>query len=182
MSKKSKKEIPYVDYHEYINSPEWLKKKRQAYWCLGKTCEVCSTSKRIHVHHNNYVSLGFERAFRDFVILCAACHEAFHEVVSSQDLGRRYIGYTHKCSLCMKNKHKQSKYVSCSTSLRTKQQKERKNRILRICEVCATALSGRLLVENKTNNREIAKRKKQEKRRKRLLRSKSRKKTLDTVP
>ena len=82
----------------------------------------------------------------------------------------------------MKNKHKQSKYVSCSTSLRTKQQKERKNRILRICEVCATALSGRLLVENKTNNREIAKRKKQEKRRKRLLRLESRKKTLDTVP
>ena len=143
-----KKKTPTPLYHEYINSPAWRKKRIQTYWCLGKVCEVCGSSKKIHVHHNNYSSLGSEKIFRDFVILCESCHEAFHKVTPSQELGKKPVGYKKKCSLCMR-KNKLTEYLSCSTYRRTKDQKERKKRPLRICKICAQSLVGRLLTENK---------------------------------
>ena len=175
MGKKKKKVIPKPDYREYINSAAWRKKKWQTYWCLGKVCEVCGSNKKIHVHHNNYSSLGSERIFRDLVILCYGCHAAFHKIVPSRELGNDRVGYLKKCSLCMRNEHKQTKYLSCSTSRRIKEQKERKHRTLRICEVCIGSLKGCLLSENKISNinqkeqRIQAAQRKEAKRMKRLL-------------
>ena len=143
-----KKKIPTPLYHEYISSAAWLKKRMQTYWCLGKVCEVCGSSKKTHVHHNNYESLGNEKIFRDLVILCESCHDAFHEVVPSQELGKESVWYRKKCSLCMR-KNKLTEYLSCSTYRRTKDQKERKKRTLRICKICAQAFPQPLLSENK---------------------------------
>ena len=152
MGKKKKKVIPKPNYGAYINSSAWLKKRIQAYWCLGKVCELCGSNKKIQVHHNNYSALGSEKIFRDLVILCESCHKAFHKAIPSQELGKKRVGYTKKCSLCMTNTHKQTKYLSCSTSRRTKEQKERKKRTLRVCRVCVESLTGRLLSENKISN------------------------------
>jgi len=167
------KKIPTPLYHEYINSPAWRKKRIQAHWCLGKICEACGSNKKIHVHHNNYSSLGSEKTFRDFVILCEVCHEAFHKITPSQKLGKKLVGYKKKCSLCMKWTHKLTEYLSCSTYRRTKDQKERKKRTLRVCEICVGSLTGRLLTENKIaaqkEKREAAVKKKEAKRKKRLL-------------
>ena len=143
-----KKKIPTPIYGEYIKSPAWRKKKSQTYWCLGKVCEMCGSSKKIHVHHNNYEFLGSEKIFRDLVILCASCHKAFHKVVPSQELGKESVRYRKKCSLCMR-KNKLTEYLSCSTYRRTKDQRERKKRALRICNVCAQAFPPPLLFENK---------------------------------
>ena len=173
-----KKKIPTPLYHEYIHSPAWLKKKIQTYWCLGKVCEVCGSSKKIHVHHNNYGSLGSERPFKDFVILCEICHEAFHKVTPSQELGKSSFGSKKKCSLCTRQ-NKLTEYLSCSTYRRTKEQKERRKRVLRICKVCVVALSRRLLIENKNKvqkeKREAATKKEEAKRKKRLFRLEARK-------
>ena len=180
-----KKKFPTPLYHEYINSLAWRKKRIQTYWCLGKICEVCGSSKKIHVHHNNYSSLGSEKIFRDFVILCESCHEAFHKVTPSQELGKKPVGYKKKCSLCMR-KNKLTEYLSCSTYRRTKDQKERKKRALRICKVCVESLTGRLLIENKNEalkeKREAATKKEEAKRKKRLLRLEARKEKAKLLP
>ena len=181
-----KKKIPTPLYHEYIDSPAWLKKRMQAYWCLGKVCEVCGSSKKLQVHHNNYEALGNEKIFRDLVILCENCHKAFHKVIPSQKLGKRSIGYTKKCSLCMTNAHKQTKYLSCSTSRRTKEQKERKKRTLRVCRVCVEALTGCLLSENKISNIKQkppqSAKKKEAKKKRRLLRLEAKKEKAALLP
>ena len=109
---------------------------------------MCGSSKKLHVHHNNYEALGNEKIFRDLVILCESCHEALHKVVPSQELGKESVWYRKKCSLCMR-KNKLTEYLSCSTYRRTKDQRERKKRTLRICNVCARAFPTPLLSENK---------------------------------
>jgi len=180
-----KKKFPTPLYHEYINSPAWRKKRIQTYWCLGKICEACGSSKKIHVHHNNYEALGNEKIFRDLVILCESCHNAFHKVVPSQELGKESVRYGKKCSLCMR-KNKLTEYLSCSTYRRTKDQKERKKRTLRICKICAQAFSQPLLFENKNalhkEKLEQAAKKEETKRLRRARRLQARKEKAKLLP
>ena len=154
MTKKRKFERP--DYKEYINSYEWNRKRVKAFYVLGKRCEVCGSSKNIHVHHNNYGSLGNEKPRADLVILCKECHKELHLLVPTNSLGKRSVGYTkgHRCTLCMdSNQYKKTKYLSCGFSTQLghswKNPKPKAHRILHICERCLEAVGPRLLEENK---------------------------------
>ena len=67
-----------VDYHEYIRSEGWEKKRQEALARAGNHCQVCRNVNRLEVHHNTYTTLGNETPF-DLVVLCSECHGLFHE-------------------------------------------------------------------------------------------------------
>ena len=68
-----------VDYDEYIASPMWARRKREAIECAGRRCQLCGESNAmLEVHHNTYAHLGNERP-ADLCVLCVPCHETFHD-------------------------------------------------------------------------------------------------------
>lgn len=70
-----------IDYYEYIKSPEWKAKSRDAKERAGWKCQLCSkpgSNGDLHTHHNNYERLGRELP-SDLIVLCANCHAKFHD-------------------------------------------------------------------------------------------------------
>lgn len=65
-------------YTEYINSPQWRVKRREALDRAGHKCQLCSSTNRLEVHHNDYSRLGNEIP-SDLVALCYVCHTTFHD-------------------------------------------------------------------------------------------------------
>jgi len=66
------------EYAKFLRSPEWKKRRQSLFQQFdGTTCEICNSSERINVHHNNYSRKGCERD-SDLVILCCECHNLFH--------------------------------------------------------------------------------------------------------
>lgn len=66
-----------IDYYEYIQSPEWKKKRDVclAYW--DNRCAICFSPDNLHVHHRTYDRLGHEQ-FTDLIVLCDDCHALYH--------------------------------------------------------------------------------------------------------
>ena len=64
-------------YEEYIQSPEWQKRRKILLIEHGSKCALCPRTCELHVHHLNYERLGHERA-EDVMVLCARCHNDLH--------------------------------------------------------------------------------------------------------
>jgi len=63
-------------YSEYLRSPKWSLKRKQALAQAGEKCERCGQSKwtvRLEVHHLTYERLGHED-LNDLQVLCKECH------------------------------------------------------------------------------------------------------------
>ncbi len=71
---------PFVrpDYHEYILSKKWRKKRKKALIRAGNKCETCTSSFHLFVHHLTYERLGREIP-RDLQVLCKNCYLMAHE-------------------------------------------------------------------------------------------------------
>ena len=68
--------MPYVDY---LKSPEWRERRKQALDWARNACQLCNSPKEpLNVHHRTYDRLGAELP-ADLVVLCKDCHEKFHE-------------------------------------------------------------------------------------------------------
>ena|SRR3990167_236343 len=69
-----------INYQEYIQSPEWKEKAKQAKEQAGWRCQLCykhNDDKPLHAHHRTYQNLGNEQP-GDITVLCADCHAKFH--------------------------------------------------------------------------------------------------------
>lgn len=64
-------------YNEYLQSPEWMKKRKECIAIHGDRCVNCS-GHYDHVHHLNYERLGNECPEFDLIPLCSACHKKVH--------------------------------------------------------------------------------------------------------
>lgn len=64
--------MTFVEYSEYIQSPEWKIKEKEFIEKIGK-CQKCGTTEILSVHHKNYQSLGDE-TLSDICVLCWPCH------------------------------------------------------------------------------------------------------------
>jgi hypothetical protein len=60
-------------YDAYLKSHEWEVKRIAAIERAGHKCQICSSTDRLHVHHNSYEHLGNEPDC-DLVALCNGCH------------------------------------------------------------------------------------------------------------
>lgn len=67
--------MPYLDY---LQTQEWKDIRDRALKRAGYACQVCYSNQFLHVHHRTYSRRGFEQD-ADLTVLCAECHELFHE-------------------------------------------------------------------------------------------------------
>jgi hypothetical protein len=81
------RELMTMPYAEYLQTPEWQERRQKALKRAGYACQVCYSNVNLHVHHRTYSHRGIERDF-DLTVLCAACHEVFHDRRSLADGGR----------------------------------------------------------------------------------------------
>ena len=68
-----------IDYHVYIQSKAWERKKaefRNSKYSTGR-CFVCGATTNIDIHHDHYRNLGKER-LGDLVELCRMHHQTLH--------------------------------------------------------------------------------------------------------
>ncbi len=75
--------MPWMDYQAYIESPEWRERAKDATARAAYKCQVCSSMRRLNVHHNTYDRLGSELA-TDLCVLCTRCHELFHKIINGK--------------------------------------------------------------------------------------------------
>jgi 5-methylcytosine-specific restriction endonuclease McrA len=67
-----------VNYHAYIVSRDWQRKREGVLQRRGRKCEQCGNLNQIQVHHRHYRTLGKE-SDGDLQILCHGCHSNHHE-------------------------------------------------------------------------------------------------------
>lgn len=75
-----------MPYTEYLASGHWAMVRQGALRRAANRCQVCSSPQpseggergALHCHHNTYVNLGCEMP-EDLCVLCAECHQLFHD-------------------------------------------------------------------------------------------------------
>ncbi len=73
-----KRQQPVV-YKDYLLSPEWQAKRKEALRLAGYRCQVCYAGDvTLDVHHRTYKRLGHE-LITDLIVLCRPCHDIFHK-------------------------------------------------------------------------------------------------------
>lgn len=80
-------ELQDMTYREYLETYEWRTIRQEMVRRAGWKCQVCNSSKKLHVHHRDYERRGLE-ACSDLIVLCAACHYLFHQSMWTNDKGR----------------------------------------------------------------------------------------------
>lgn len=65
------------DYHEYLRSTVWKKKRQRVLKRDRHRCTRCGSTKNLQVHHLTYDRIFRER-LSDLTTLCAKCHMREH--------------------------------------------------------------------------------------------------------
>lgn len=81
------KELRYMPYREYLQTPEWKAKREGALKRAKYSCQTCGTGGKLHVHHRTYARRGDEWN-ADLIALCEECHRIFHENGKLSEKGR----------------------------------------------------------------------------------------------
>lgn len=72
-------ELRTMPYREYLQTPEWIERRKKAMKRAGFRCQVCNAyGVRLNTHHRTYERRGNEDD-RDLIVLCEDCHAIFHE-------------------------------------------------------------------------------------------------------
>ena len=66
-----------MPYKDYLNSPEWKRKRRGILDLKGAKCAIWGNTENLHIHHLTYERRGFETP-NDLEVLCADCHREVH--------------------------------------------------------------------------------------------------------
>lgn len=78
---RTSKDLATMPYHEYLQTPEWRERRRQAIDAAEHRCECCGRyDLPLHVHHLTYKRRGNEHP-DDLAALCAPCHRAVHQIL-----------------------------------------------------------------------------------------------------
>ncbi len=75
-----------VNYHAYIKSEQWRKKRLKRLKMDGFCCQFrvgrfkCGAKNNLEVHHLSYKNLGNER-FKELITLCSLHHKRVHKQI-----------------------------------------------------------------------------------------------------
>ena len=69
---------PQPNYHDYLRSEEWQRKRRRRLEMDGYRCQMCGSGMNLQVHHISYDNVRTDAEVEDLVTLCKACHEQVH--------------------------------------------------------------------------------------------------------
>jgi hypothetical protein len=108
-----------TEYAQYIASPEWQEKRKEALALSDNRCFNCGMPRwlasivydqDLHVHHLNYQNVGNEQAEEDLQVLCRRCHEIetfgrsslkeLKRTKCEKCYERHYDPYSGRCSTC----------------------------------------------------------------------------------
>lgn len=81
------KDLATMPYRDYLQTPEWQETRQAALRRAHFQCQTCAGGGTLHVHHRTYVRRGNEWA-SDLIVLCAGCHELFHQNARLAEGGR----------------------------------------------------------------------------------------------
>lgn len=81
------RELQYMPYAEYLQTPEWKATRENAVRRARGCCQTCSSTDRLNVHHRTYIRRGQEYS-SDLIVLCEPCHKIFHDNGRLADGGR----------------------------------------------------------------------------------------------
>lgn len=73
---KTENKREYIKHSDYIKSEHWKEISSKFKDYFGK-CQLCSSTKNLQVHHNNYENL-YKETDKDLIVLCQSCHAKFH--------------------------------------------------------------------------------------------------------
>ena len=80
-----------MPYRFYIRSKRWIKKKVKHYSNPDNgVCNLCGSTKNLHVHHKTYIDkkgnriLGKEKPHH-LVTLCRSCHNSLHKKIAEEN-------------------------------------------------------------------------------------------------
>jgi hypothetical protein len=109
-----------VNYQDYIKSSKWKEKSEAAKKRAGYRCQVCNDENFLNVHHRTYENLGNEND-NDLTVLCASCHEKFHDVINKDVVtARAYVPRPGDKILIRNGKNKWGKVVILTILLKKK--------------------------------------------------------------
>lgn len=81
-----------MTYREYLNSPEWQKKRDFRILCDGK-CAICGSTKNLQVHHMTYETFPNESP-SDLITVCRKCHVAIENMkCNPKSISFHYVKY-----------------------------------------------------------------------------------------
>lgn len=66
-----------TEYRQYLQGPEWDKRRREALRLADYRCEKCGEARPLQVHHLTYQRI-FNESQADLQALCFPCHEWIH--------------------------------------------------------------------------------------------------------
>lgn len=69
-----------TEYEAYLNSKEWNTRRSEVFKLLGRKCQKCEATRRLHVHHKTYVRFKNENIETDLTVLCHPCHDIYHRI------------------------------------------------------------------------------------------------------
>lgn len=67
-----------MPYRAYLRTEHWQQVRSDALKRAEHRCQLCSREDSLQVHHRDYKRRGCERN-ADVFVLCAVCHEEFHD-------------------------------------------------------------------------------------------------------
>lgn len=114
----------FVNYSEYLQSPEWLRLRTLKIASVGSKCETCGSTDRLHVHHLKYVRRELTM-LRHLLVVCENCHRSIHRVLGN---GTSATGLTRAQVLSMfgVKKHRGTRKISEKKRLKRERKAERK--------------------------------------------------------
>jgi hypothetical protein len=71
-------------YHKYLLSPEWQRKRLECFAIYGRCCHLCQSTKEVHVHHRTYKNLMNENVEKELIPLCKKHHKSLHKFCDDQ--------------------------------------------------------------------------------------------------
>ena len=77
--KKKKHKPNPSNYHSYIVSPAWYRRRSTYFKVYKEMCVICSDTNRVTLHHKHYGTISRERD-KDLVALCWECHGKYHRL------------------------------------------------------------------------------------------------------
>ncbi len=80
---------------EYLSSKEWKLKRIQVKDRDNHTCQICSSTKDLHVHHMSGYDLIPNEPISCLITLCNVCHKDQHDKIGYPKTYSDYMKFNH---------------------------------------------------------------------------------------
>lgn len=80
---------------EYLSSKEWKLKRIQVKDRDNYSCQICGSTKDLHVHHMSGYDLIPNEPISCLITLCSVCHKAEHDKVGYPKTYSDYMKFNH---------------------------------------------------------------------------------------